>query len=360
MIANIHHHIQAMLLVDNPLNENERNSIEQHLVTCTDCRIFANLVERLEEGQWSPYHKRSLSAGEKAQIANTFQCHLRRHTMRNTNPLSLLGWASLILILVITLGWAVNTLIPKLPLSVILTSATPFTQSTMSTGTPFPQNSTDTPLPQDTLESNNLGYTPTPDVGNAADFTFVRGYQNRTDTVLVDLNCDGQNEQLLTAYRVSTNPLEEDSEVRDYLGVALKVPDENGGYRTAWTYTFDHSSEYGLYHVELFPLDGCEQLLGVDGQRVQGNVGVHSLQIFRWDGNEMLTIFDVPEGLMVSSEDEVPTAEGFSITTFTYGFPDPIKHTCDWTYRQYTWDGETFILVDEWQQQNQPCGGHGG
>jgi hypothetical protein len=197
-------------------------------------------------------------------------------------------------------------------------------------------------------------------VGNAADFAFEPGYQNRTDIILVDLNCDGQNEQLLTVYRLSTDPLEEGSELRDDLGVALQVPDENGGYRPAWTYTFDHSSRYGLYHVELFSLDGCEQLLGVDGQRWQGNVGAHSLQIFRWDGNEMVAIFDVPEGLLYTSEDEAPAAEVFSITTFTYGFPDPVRHTCDWTYRQYAWDGETFTLVDEWQQQNQLCGGAGG
>ena len=255
------------------------------------------------------------------------------------------------LILAITLGWAFNTLRPASVVPVVETSPVPFTQPAVSAGTP---------LHQDTLEPVDSSPTPAPDVRNTADFTFEPGYQNRMDTVLVDLNCDGQNEQLLTVYRISTNSQEEGSELRDYLGVALYVPDEGGSYRSAWTYTFDHSSRYGLYHVELFPIDGCQQLLGVDGQRWQGNVGAHSLQFFRWDGNEMVAIFEVPEGLMDTPGMEASTSEVISITTFTYGFPDPVKHTCDWTYRRYTWDGETFTLVEEWQQHNQPCGGAGG
>lgn len=351
MIANIHHRIRAMLLEDTPLNENERYIVEQHLTTCANCRIHAELVKHLEAGLWSPYRKISLLPGEKVQIAHTLQSHLRRQPMRYTNFFSLLGWASLIFILVITLGRAINTLPQNSPSSMVIKSPVAITQ---------PAESTRTPLPKETLESHSLNLTPTPDVRNTADFMFEPGYQNRTDTVLVDLNCDGQDEQLLTVYRISTNSQEEGSQVRDYLGVALHVPDEGGSYRSAWTYTFDHSSRYGLYHVELFPIDGCQQLLGVDGQRWQGNVGAHSLQFFRWDGNEMVIIFEAPEGLMDTPGMETSAGEAFSITTFTFGFPDPIRHTCEWTYRQYTWDGETFILVDEWQQHNQPCGGAGG
>jgi hypothetical protein len=187
--------------------------VEQHLTTCADCRIHAELVKRLEAGQWSPYRKFSLSPVEKVQIAHTFQFHLRRHPMRNTNIFSLLGRASLILILVIIFGSFTNTLLPTSPSTIDQTSPTPFTNAAVAASTP---------LPNKTLESNSLSSTPTPDVGNATDFTFEPGYQNRTDTVLVDLNCDGQNEHLLTAYRISTSSQEEGSEARDYLGVALQ------------------------------------------------------------------------------------------------------------------------------------------
>jgi hypothetical protein len=351
MKPNIHHQIQSMLLMDAPINISEPGFVEQHLAVCIDCRSYAELVKRLETSQWSPYRKSSLSTIEKAQIAHNIQFRFRRKTIHTSDSLSILGLASIIVFLVITLGWALNTLRPISPLPATETSPVPYTQPEISIGTP---------LPQDTTDPTDLDTTQTPDIGSITGFAFEPGYQNKTANMLVDMNCDGQAENLLTVYRLSTKSLEGDNELRDYLGVAVQIRDENGDYQSAWTYTFDHSSRYGLYHIELISVDGCEQLLGINGQRWQGNIGVHSLQIFRWDGNKMVEIFEVPEGLMFTSEEEDPTAEVMSITTFTYGFPDPTRHTCDWTYHKYIWNGVTFIMVEEWHEQNQICGGAGG
>ena len=222
---------------------------------------------------------------------------------------------------------------------------------------------TQTPLAS--LEPTLTEITPTLAPEEASDSYFDPGYKNQTETKLVDLDCDGRNETLVTNYKISTNPLEMGEGLRYYTSVALLNEDQDNHYQTAWEYNFDYSVKKVRYDLVLFSVSGCEQFIAVSGWDWSSSPK-YITQVFRWDGETVSTVLDVPENLMdLTGKIVIPRLdpldnEDFKLTTFIIGFPDPQKGTCELIYTDYGWNGELFIQVDRRVKPNQNCDGSGG
>jgi hypothetical protein len=119
--------------------------------------------------------------------------------------------------------------------------------------------------------------------------------------------------------------------------------------------------------VEVFNITRCEQFLAVNGMEWTGGVYRDVLWVYRWDGEQMVLVLEASAAaldndkyeLNISGQERDPL-EPFTITTFTYGLPDPVKGVCDWTYTVYAWNGENFEQVDQWVESGRHCGGDGG
>jgi hypothetical protein len=119
----------------------------------------------------------------------------------------------------------------------------------------------------------------------------------------------------------------------------------------------------------VFTIDGCEHLLAVNGMEWARTSYRYRdvLRVYRWDGEQMTLVLDAPAAaldddkyeLNISGQERDPD-QPYTITTFSYGSPDPIKGVCDWTYTVYGWNGEAFEQVDQWVESGRACGGTGG
>jgi hypothetical protein len=192
------------------------------------------------------------------------------------------------------------------------------------------------------------------------------GYRVETETIAIDLDCDTQEENIKTTYRISTNPADAGNGPRNYLGIELRVLNDDGIAALVWKEDFDHTSNKELYQVDTFSFSECEQFLVVSGWSWASTPGKFFTRIYQWNGETMETILDVPESMMdltgemmlpQPNQEDAPT---WILTTFEYGYPDAKKGTCDQVFYNYGWiDGE-FVLLESRVEYQQPCQGAGG
>ena len=373
-----HHQVQSLYLSDELINEDERVALEAHLGSCHECKAVVDLIERLEAGEWSPYSKPSLSQSEKRQITHTLKSQVRRRKKFShlLHPFQAAAWASLAVVFVLVMIWTFNNLVPQpaatLPAVVDAQPTSTATETLIlqptltGTLTPTPTPTPATPIPTVPTATADPTLDPTTSVG--AGVQVESGFWYRTETIEKDMNCDGREERLHLSYRIPI-PYGNNLPIKDYLGVVLEENTDSGVYELVWEYDLFHEVNKGLFEVEVIAVDGCEQLLAVTGMEWARTSYRYRdvLRVYRWDGEQMSLVLDAPAAaldddkyeLNISGQERDPS-KPFTITTFTYGAPDPVKGVCDWTYTVYAWNGEIFEQIDQWVESGRHCGGDGG
>ena len=369
-----HRQVQSFYLSDEPIREDERAALKAHLADCQECRAAVSMMELLEAGEWSPYQKLTFRQPEKRQIAHALKSQVRRRKKFSQvmHPLQVAAWVSLAIVFGLVVMWTFNNLVPEPAATqpVVLeeqptstaTEIVILTPTLTATQTPLPATSiptVPTATPDQTLE-------PTTNVG--AGVPVESGFWYRTDSIKTDMNCDGREERFILSYRIPI-PNGENLPIRDYLGIVMEERTRTGDFEQVWTYDLFHEVNKGLYEVEVFNITRCEQFLAVNGMEWARTSYRYRdvLRVYRWDGEQMSLVLDAPAAaldddkyeLNISGQERDPS-KPFTITTFTYGAPDPVKGVCDWTYTVYAWNGEIFEQVDQWVESGRHCGGDGG
>ena len=160
----------------------------------------------------------------------------------------------------------------------------------------------------------------------------------------VDLNCDGNLERI----RVILDP---GLGISANFGVVVEaIPPGGSQLWPIWRWTIADTAANFFGIPEIFAGNGCEVFLGVSA--FGGTQEVSGLDLFRWNGIEMVHVLDANGYFLETTSGR--DGEAFRITTQSL-IRDPATGMCTRTLTTYEWDGEKFLQTEENRETGVNC-----
>lgn len=348
-----HRQVEAMLESERPLSSTMRLAVQHHIADCAACTAYKTVLARLESGAWQPHILPRTSAAKKQQLITQINTRIRRKRRMNymLQSAKFVAWGVGVLLVIFGLSTLMqNTTDVSIPL-LEATSLEPSVVTEPATGSMTVEETQLTAVPP----------TPTQDI-NVLISKLPTGIALNWDILTeVDLDCDGRKE-IVYGSRFSGQLGEGAGGNITYAYYSLDVAQEEISGHAIGDQVLEYWADApynGRFPSNTFfslvTVGQCEQVIAISGWLPKVEQPEY-LQLFRWDGMNLVSIFKGAELLVQTDE----TASDASVVMTTRRIASYMtnKNTCEWQYTNYSWDGKQFV-VDSHYSKLEDCAGNG-